>query len=146
MTSLILRTATRYLFPLIILFSIYALLRGHNEPGGGFVGGLAAASAYVLYALAYDVKAARALLRIDSITLIAWGLALALGSGMLAMLGGQPFLAALWGKLSIGPVWSLKLGTPLFFDIGVYMVVLGVTVTILLALADAEEDDPGGAA
>jgi len=52
MTSLILRTATRYLFPIIMLFSVYVLLRGHNEPGGGFVGGLAAASAYTLYALA----------------------------------------------------------------------------------------------
>ena len=86
MTSLILRTATRYLFPIIMLFSIYALLRGHNEPGGGFVGGLAAASAYTLYALAFDVAAARNLLRIDSRTLIGLGLLLSLGSALFSFL------------------------------------------------------------
>ena len=54
MGSLILRKAARYLFPVIMLFSIYLLLRGHNEPGGGFVGGLAAASAFILNQLAFD--------------------------------------------------------------------------------------------
>jgi multicomponent Na+:H+ antiporter subunit B len=138
MTSLILRTATRYLFPLILLFSVYALLRGHHEPGGGFVGGLAAASAYTLYALAYDVPRARRLLRIDSLTLIGLGLLLALVSGLLGPLLGQPLLTAVWGKLALGETFVLKLGTPLFFDIGVYLVVLGVTATIILALSDDE--------
>ena len=141
MTSLILRTATRYLFPLIVLFSIYALLRGHHEPGGGFVGGLAAASAYTLYALAYDVSRARRLLRIDSLTLIGLGLLLALGSGLLAPLFGLPFLTAEWGKLTLGPAFTLKLGTPLFFDIGVYLVVLGVTATILFALSEGDGEE-----
>jgi len=140
MTSLILRTATRYLFPLILLFSIYALLRGHNDPGGGFVGGLAAASAYVLYALAYDVKTAQGLLRIDGTALVAWGLLLAVVSGLAALPWGDPFLTAKWGAITLGEHWKIKIGTPLFFDIGVYLVVLGVTVTILFALADDGED------
>lgn len=141
MNTLLPRTAARYLFPIIILFAVYVLLRGHNEPGGGFVGGLAAASAYILYALAYDVTAARRLLKIDSISLVGWGLLLSLASGLLPIFSGKPFLTAHWTKIAVTPDWTLKIGTPLIFDIGVYLVVLGVTLTILLALAE-EEDEP----
>jgi multicomponent Na+:H+ antiporter subunit B len=140
MTSLILRTATRYLFPIIMLFSIYALLRGHNEPGGGFVGGLAAASAYTLYALAFDVAAARNLLRIDSRTLIGLGLLLSLGSALFSFLFRESFMTGIWGTLAITDTFKLKIGTPVFFDIGVYCVVLGVTLTIILALSDQEKE------
>lgn len=55
MDSIILRTAARYLMPLFLLFSVIILLRGHNAPGGGFIGGLLAAGAFVFYAIAYDV-------------------------------------------------------------------------------------------
>ncbi|HMP89728.1 MAG TPA: Na+/H+ antiporter subunit B [Kiritimatiellia bacterium] len=141
MTSLILRRSTRYLFPVIMLFSIYLLLRGHNEPGGGFVGGLAAASAYTLYALAYDVTTARSLLRIDSRLLIGLGLLLSLGSGMLSFLFKQPLLTSQWAKIKISQQYTLELSTPLVFDIGVYLVVLGVTLTIILALADHNTEE-----
>ena len=57
MNSIILRTATRFMLPLLILFSIVVLLRGHNQPGGGFVGGLLATSAFALYAMAFGVPA-----------------------------------------------------------------------------------------
>lgn len=141
MTSLILRTATRYLFPVIMLFSIYVLFRGHNEPGGGFVGGLAAASAYTLYALAYDVRAARRLLRIDSRLLTGLGLLIALVSGLVSWLRGLPFMTSAWAKVRISPDNVIPLGTPLFFDIGVYCVVLGVTLTIILALSDESPEE-----
>jgi multicomponent Na+:H+ antiporter subunit B len=136
MRSLILRRSTRYLFPVIMLFSIYLLFRGHNEPGGGFVGGLAAAAAYTLFALAYDVTTARSLLRFDSRSIIGFGLALSLASGLLSFLRDKPFMTSYWAKLKIGPHIKIDLSTPLFFDIGVYLVVLGVTLTIILALAD----------
>ena len=92
MNSIILRTATRFLMTLLILFSIFLLLRGHNEPGGGFVGGLVAAAAYILHALAFDVSATRAALRVAPRTLIGLGLLLAVGSGLLPLLLGRPFL------------------------------------------------------
>lgn len=136
MRSLILRRATRYLFPVIMLFSVYVLLRGHNEPGGGFVGGLAAAAAYTLFALAYDVTTARSLLRFDSRSIIATGLLLSLGSGCYAAFSGKPFMTSAWGKIKLGPHVQIDVSTPLLFDVGVYLVVLGVTLTILLALAD----------
>ncbi len=71
--SLILSTATRYLLPLLLLFSLFLLLRGHNEPGGGFVGGLVAVAAFALYALAAGTQEARSLLRVDTRTLMAVG-------------------------------------------------------------------------
>lgn len=141
MTSLILRTATRYLFPVIMLFSIYVLLRGHNEPGGGFVGGLAAASAYTLYALAFDVNAARKLLRIDSRTLAGIGLLISTCSGLFSVLQHKPFMTSAWGYLPFAGDMLITLSTPLFFDIGVYCVVLGVTLTIILALSETRMED-----
>lgn len=134
MNSLILRTATRYLIDLLLLFSIFLLLRGHNEPGGGFVGGLAASAAFVLYTIAFDTQRARKLLRIDPHNLMGAGLLLALGSGVVGLVMGQPFLKGEWFELNLFGALHLELGTPLFFDIGVYLVVLGVTLTIIFAL------------
>jgi multicomponent Na+:H+ antiporter subunit B len=135
MNSIILRTATRFLMTLLILFSIFLLLRGHNEPGGGFVGGLVAAAAYILHALAFDVSATRAALRVAPRTLIGLGLLLAVGSGLLPILLGRPFLTALWWDVPLG-AGVLELGTPLIFDTGVYVAVLGVALTTMLTVAE----------
>ena len=134
MKSLILQTASRYLMVLLVIFSVFILLRGHNEPGGGFVGGLLIAGAFALYALAYQAKAARHLLRFDPRTIIGIGLATAVGSGLAAVLYGQPFLAGQWLPYSI-PFLG-KLGTVFFFDLGVYLVVLGTTLLVLLTLQE----------
>lgn len=134
--SLILSAATRYLMPLLLLFSFFLLLRGHNEPGGGFVGGLVAAAAFALYAFSFDVDRTRQLLRLDPRQLMSIGLLMAALSGMVAWLNQKPFLTALWSKQP-WPVLG-KVGTPLLFDVGVYMVVLGVTLKIVFALADDE--------
>ena len=74
MTSLILRVAVRVLMPLLLMFSIFLLVRGHNLPGGGFSGGLVAASAWALFAIVYGAAAARRALRVDPLDLIAAGL------------------------------------------------------------------------
>ena len=130
--SVILTTSTRYLLPLLLLFSLFLLLRGHNEPGGGFVGGLVAAAAIALYALAVGVEEAQRLLRLDLRTLMGVGLVCAIGSGLLGMVTGAPLLTGLWYSQPV-PVVG-KLGTPLLFDVGVYLVVLGVTLKILFTL------------
>ncbi len=134
--SLILRTATRFLLPLLLLFSLFLLLRGHNSPGGGFVGGLVAAAAFALYALAFDVAAARQLLRIDPRQLIAVGLLVALASGMVAWLAREPFMTGQWSYITVLGIGPVPLGTPLIFDLGVYLVVVGVMLTIILSLAE----------
>lgn len=138
MKSLILRTATQFILPMMLLFSVFLLLRGHHFPGGGFIGGLVAASAFSLYAFAFDAREARLLLRIDPRSLIGAGLLLALASSALSLAAGQPFMTGIWGTLSLGPVGEVKLGTPLFFDSGIYLVVLGATLAMILSMAERD--------
>ena len=134
MKSLILSTATRHLFPLVVLFSVFLLLRGHNEPGGGFVGGLVAATAFVLYGIAYTTREARRVLRLEPVMLIALGLATAVGSGLISLLLGRPFMTGLWSPRDV-PLLG-HVGTPMLFDFGVFLVVLGVTMMIVFALSE----------
>lgn len=134
MKSLVFQTTTRAVTPLLLAFSLFMLLRGHNEPGGGFIGGLLAVTAFALYALAFDARRARALLRVSPRTLTALGLLLAVGSGGLAWLVGQPFMRGLWLPAELPA--ELKLGTVLLFDIGVYLVVLGAVLLALLSLSE----------
>jgi len=135
MSSLILRTATRFLMPLLMLFALFLLLRGHNEPGGGFVGGLVVAATFVLYVMAYGVAAARRALLIDPATLLGIGLLVALASGMAPVLFGRTFMTAMWGRVSVGSS-AIDIGTPLTFDIGVFLAVIGVVLTIVFTLAE----------
>ena len=86
MNSPIFRTAARLLMPLLLLFSVFLLLRGHNEPGGGFVGGLVAAAAFALYGIAFGVQRARQALLVKPMTLLGVGLLIALLSGLPAVL------------------------------------------------------------
>ena len=127
MNSLILRTATVVLMPLMILFALFMLLRGHNEPGGGFVGGLVVAAAYALQAFAFGVPAARRALLIDPERLLGIGLLVALGTGLASVAAGRPFLTSMW--------WG-GLGSPVFFDLGVFLVVIGVALTMTFTLAE----------
>lgn len=136
MNSLILRTATRFMLPLLLLFSLFLLLRGHNSPGGGFSGGLVAACAFVLYAIAFGVPEARRALGPDMRTVMGVGLLVALGSGLPGMLTGRPLMTGVWTKVNLRGMGEQHVGTPLLFDLGVYVVVVGVTLTIILSLAE----------
>jgi multicomponent Na+:H+ antiporter subunit B len=142
MNSLILSTATRYLLPLLLMFSIFLLLRGHNEPGGGFVGGLVAGAALALYALALGLRTARQVLGVDPRTLIYVGLLAAAVSGLPAMFTGLAFMTGLWSAGAL-PVIG-KVGTPLLFDVGVFLVVIGITLTIIFTLIETGADRNAG--
>ena len=135
-SSLVLSSTVKYLIPLLMIFSFFLLLRGHNEPGGGFTGGLVAAAAYALYSIANGIDEAKKFLRTNPITLIANGLSIALISGIIAILNGKSFLTGVWLKYEI-PIVG-KIGTPLLFDIGVYIVVLGISTMIIFSLAEEE--------
>ncbi|MFG0335882.1 MAG: Na+/H+ antiporter subunit B [Maioricimonas sp. JB049] len=134
MNTVILRTASRALLPLLLLFSLFLFLRGHNEPGGGFVGGLIATGAIALYAMVHGVAAARQVLRTSPRMLIGCGLLLGLGSGLIPVLFGYSFLTGLWTSATVPVLGELHLGTPLLFDLGVYSVVTGVTLAFVLIL------------
>jgi multicomponent Na+:H+ antiporter subunit B len=134
-TSSILQTATRVLMPLLLLFAVFLLLRGHNQPGGGFVGGLVVASSFVLYSIAFGADAARRALLVTPSTLLGAGLLVALTSGLPAAARGQPFMTAQWAELTIGRS-VVAVGTPLMFDAGVFLAVIGVVLTIVFTLAE----------
>ena len=136
MTSSILQTGARALMPLLLLFAVFLLLRGHNQPGGGFVGGLVVASSFVLYSIAFGVDASRRALLVSPSTLLGVGPLVALTSGLPGVLRGQPFLTAQWAELSVGGT-VVAVGTPLVFDVGVFLAVIGVVLTIVFTLAEA---------
>ena len=136
MNSLILATATRILTPLLLLFSVFLLLRGHDEPGGGFSGGLVAAIAFTLVALAESAGAARAMLIVEPRIVVASGVAIALLAAVLGLISSGAPLSSIWLEATVPWGGSLKLGTPLVFDIGVFLVVLGASVTIILGLVE----------
>ncbi len=136
MTSLILHTATRLLMPLLLMFSLFLLVRGHNQPGGGFTAGLVASAAWAIYALAYDAATARKAIHIEPRVLIGIGLIAILFSGFTGLLFHQPFLAGQWGHLKLGETARLEIGTPLLFDFGVYLTVIGVVLTIIFTLEE----------
>jgi multisubunit Na+/H+ antiporter MnhB subunit len=135
MTSSILQTATRLLMPLLLLFALFLLFRGHNAPGGGFVAGLVVAAAFVLHLMAFGIAASRRALLVAPSMLLPIGLSVALISGIPAVALGLPFMTALWTKVGVGP-GAIALGTPLVFDIGVFLAVIGVVLTIVFTLVD----------
>lgn len=137
MSSLILRAATRLLVALMLLFSVYMLLRGHNNPGGGFIGGLIASIGFVLYAIAHGTEPARRALRLDPAAIAMAGLGLALLSGLFAALAGAPPFTGQWWFLGAGEESKgIAIGTVLLFDIGVYLVVIGAVLTLVLTLEE----------
>ncbi len=141
MNSALFRIAVRWVIPLQLALSIVLLFRGHNEPGGGFIGGLLAASAFLVYGMAHSPESARRLLRLDPIVFMALGLAVATLSGVFAWTATMPFLTAIWSDLSIPTILigDLKIGSPLFFDIGVYLVVLGIGTSLVFDFWEVQD-------
>ena len=178
MKTLIFATAIRILTPLFVVFSVYILIRGHNHPGGGFIGGLIGSIAFVFHTLAhgtrqtaksyfsltfykYDRKpnhsrarhAFRLLrknilrrktdkpksiwnyypLRLRPAFIMAIGLLLAVSSGVVGLTMGKPFMAAYWLEAKIPLIGSL--GTPLLFDAGVYLLVLGMVLKMVFTMS-----------
>lgn len=134
--SYIFRAIGSLLFFLINVFSIYLLLRGHNLPGGGFIGGLGSALSLIMLSLAFGVQRTQQILRVDPVRLALTGLSVALATALLPLLFGEPFLRHFHLKLTAVPVFgTLELGTPLLFDVGVFLVVVGVAAKLIFVLA-----------
>jgi multicomponent Na+:H+ antiporter subunit B len=132
MSTLVFRTMAPLLGALMLLFSLIVLFRGHNDPGGGFIGGLLAACAITVYGMARGVGAVRRLLRLNPIVVAGAGILVAAFAGLLSAVVGDPFLTGLWLPFAI-------FGTPGLFDVGVYLTVFGTVAAIVLALEDSGE-------
>lgn len=138
MRSLILQASVKLILILQMILSLFLLWRGHHLPGGGFTGGLVAASAFILYSIAFDVKKTKSLLRISPEKVMAFGLLISLGSGLFSVFQGHEYMKG---------VWKGPFGTPILFDVGVYLVVFGMTLTMAFGLferviREIESEDP----
>lgn len=133
MNSTILSMGIRILIPLFMLFSLYLLFRGHNAPGGGFVAGLVASTGFALYAINYGAERTRKRFSLNPLFLIALGLLIAVLSGLIPLLVGETFMQGLWLEEITVPIMG-KPGTPILFDIGVYLLVAGTVMKIVFSL------------
>ena len=149
--SIILRVVARLMLPILLLLSVFMLLRGHNMPGGGFIGGLVAASAIILQMIAFGPSDTRGIIKINYLILAGVGILVAAIFGLPALVAGLPFMTAFWIPEPIPGIG--KIGTPVIFDLGVFLTVIAVTTKISLLLAeepelfplDMAEDQEGGA-
>jgi len=136
MQSHILKTAARHLFLPFLILSVIILWRGHNMPGGGFIGGLVAAAAFILYNVANGVEDAKKILRMDTRLLVGIGLALAMSSALISLFLHLPLMTGLWAEVHLPLLGHQHFGTPQLFDAGVYLAVLGVILTIVFTLSE----------
>jgi multicomponent Na+:H+ antiporter subunit A len=137
--SVILETCVRLAFHTVLVFGVYLLFAGHNQPGGGFIGGLVAGSAFVLRYVAGGRGELRRAVPIDPGLLLGSGVLLATATGMGSWLFGADFLTSDYGTVVLPLLGDVKASTVLMFDLGVFLVVLGLVLTLLRTLgAEAE--------
>jgi len=141
MTSIVLRVAARLLSPLLAVLAVVIMLRGHNEPGGGFIGGLVLAMALLLPAFV-EQATPRLSLWVDPQRLIGLGWLTALVSPLIGLACGDHFFQAQWSfNFWLPVVGKLSVGTPMLFDVGVFLAVAGVTLKVASLFMQAATED-----
>ncbi len=140
MSSMILRTANGVIFPLTLLFALYMALKGHNAPGGGFIGGLVAAVALVLYRMSHGREAMGRLMPIHPRMLVAFGLTLASATSVIPLIFGLPLLTSRAPYVNFGVGEPVHLPTAMWFDLGVLFVVIGVSVGMIVRLGEEVDE------
>ncbi|MEK3885400.1 Na+/H+ antiporter subunit A [Paenibacillus sp. PL2-23] len=132
--DVILRTVSKLAIVIIMCFSLYLFYMGHHHPGGGFIGALMASSALLLMAMAFGMDKVRRVVPIDFRRLTAVGILVALLTGMGSFLFDAPFLSHTFDYFDIPLLGELELATATLFDLGVYLTVIGVTMTIIFSI------------
>ncbi|PDV99153.1 MnhB domain-containing protein [Candidatus Chloroploca asiatica] len=135
--SVILRTVARVMMPLLLLLAAFMLLRGHNLPGGGFIGGLLASAAIIMQIIAFGPTFARKVIRVGYLNMAAFGVFFGAFWGLPALFFNLPYMDAFWINDPIPGIG--KIGTPVLFDVGVFLAVIGVTTRVALLLAEEPE-------
>ncbi|AUD13206.1 MULTISPECIES: Na(+)/H(+) antiporter subunit B [unclassified Planococcus (in: firmicutes)] len=136
--DVILKTVAKAVVLIILTFGIYLFLSGHNSPGGGFVGGLVLASAFVLMFLSYDTETVKDAIPIDFKKLSAFGVLLAVLSGLGPLLFGQNFLEQSFDYFNLPIFGKTEIATVLIFEAGIALTVVGVVVNIILSISEDE--------
>ena len=133
--NLIFKTTTVLISFLLLGFSVYLFFSGHNSPGGGFIGGLGTSAALVLMYMAYGIKTVSKILPINYRVLTVTGVLIAVLTSAGSFLFGQPFLSHTFTYIHLPVLGELELATATFFDLGVYLTVVGIALTIILSIA-----------
>lgn len=136
--DVILQTVVKAVVLIIFTFGIYLFMSGHNEPGGGFIGGLVLASAFVLMFLSYDSETVSDAIPFDFKKLSALGVLIAMSSATLPMFFGQPFLSQSFGYFNLPLFGKTELATVTIFEAGIALTVVGVVVNIILSISEDE--------
>ncbi len=136
--NVILQTSTKIAVFIIVLFSIRLFFSGHYYAGGGFIGGLMTSAAIVLVMVAFDLETAKRILPLNYRMLIGLGLLIAVSTGMIALFNGDPFLTHYYGYYNLPILGETSLHTATLFDLGVYFVVVGVTITIIQSIGESD--------
>ncbi|MCT2345407.1 Na(+)/H(+) antiporter subunit B [Niallia taxi] len=136
--DVILQTTTKIVLFIILIFSVFIFFTGHYTPGGGFIGGLLTSGAIVLLLLAFDLKTVKKILPFNYMYMIATGLLFSIGTGAGALLFNVPFLTHAYTHINIPILGELSLHTATIFDLGVFLVVVGVTMTIIQTIGGDE--------
>ncbi len=136
--DVILRTVTKIVVFIIFTFGVYLFLSGHNSPGGGFIGGLVLASAFVLLYLSNGIENVQKSLPLDYKLVAALGVLLATGTGFGSIIFGVPFMSQTFAYFDLPILGKTELTTVTIFEAGVALAVIGVVVTIILSISEDE--------
>lgn len=128
MKSVILQTTTRLAYPVIMIFALFMFVRGHNLPGGGFIGGLLASAGMLLIYIAFGMREGDRVYGQYYRAVAVLGLACSASAAIVPMLMGMPFLTSLFWDVDIPALGTFSLSTVLLFDLGVFLVVVGTIV------------------
>lgn len=132
MRTIILQGAIKVLIPIFFVYSLYLLFRGHDRPGGGFIGALVISIGLIFHMIAFGVYETQRIYRIDTTKLASIGLLVAFIGATLALFLGKDFFSALWTNIKIPGIGTLS--SVLLFDIGVYLAVIGAILKIAFTL------------
>lgn len=139
--DVMLRTVVQFVAFIILTIAVYLFFAGHYTPGGGFVAGLVLASAVVLLYITFDTESVRKGLPIDFKVVSAIGVSLALLTGVIPMLFGQPFLKMSSVDVHFPFIGTKSLATVMVFELGVALTVVGVVMTIILSISEGSDDE-----
>ena len=129
------RVVLEWLFPAIVVLALYLLIRGHDLPGGGFVAGVTMSVALILQYMAAGTRSVEGRLRVRPLVWIGAGLLVAVGTGLAALPVGYPFLTTWFSYADVPIIGDVPLASALLFDLGVFLLVIGATALILIAIA-----------
>lgn len=139
MRNILLEKIVKLFLKVMLIFSVYLLFRGHNNPGGGFISGIIASTGFIFYAIIFGTGSVKKMIGLSSRKWMGLGLLVVLITAILPVLFSKEVLTSLWVPGDFPILGALHIGTPLLFDTGVFLVVSGMILTIVISIMEVLE-------